>query len=217
MAKNKKSRKEEEFDKMVDEEELEENVYDEEDSYKSSEDFNLVSEVKALKILICVSICVAVLSLLLSLVILSKVSDGTSNEKNESSENNNGGNAAAEYDTSMFTEIDVDDFLDMYKGDGQYFVYTGRGTCGYCVAFLPYLQQSVSEYNYTLYYLDIDKVNKADLTEIAELHDKFAQTIGATPMVYFMGNKDVVDVNEGYTEYATYASFLEKNGITKRK
>ena len=107
--------------------------------------------------------------------------------------------------------------MSMYKKDKTYFVYTGRSTCGYCVAFLPMLQQSISDYDYTLYYLDIDKLSNEDLTKIAELHDDFADTIGGTPMVYAMGKKDVKDINRGYTEYNTYASFLEKNGIKKRK
>ena len=225
----KKNKKEEEFKKLVDEEEIEEMAYDEDDdsyevSYHDSDEFNLNNEVKALKILTCISICITIISLLISLVILSKV---TGNTYSSGSDNTGAGSGAGngsggsqeqvEYDTSMFTEISIDDFMDMYKKDKKYFVYTGRATCGYCVAFLPTLQQSISEYDYTLYYLDVDKLSNDDLTKIAELHDDFADTIGGTPMVYVMGKKDVKDINRGYTEYSTYASFLEKNGIKKRK
>lgn len=223
----KKNRKEEEFNKLVDEEELDEMSYEDEDSYevsyKDQDDFNLTNEVKALKILTCISICITIISLLISLVILSKVSgtntysSGNDTNGGSASGSGSGSSESVEYDTSMFTEISIDDFMKMYKEEKDYFVYTGRKTCGYCVAFLPMLQQSVSEYDYTLYYLDVDKLDNADLTSIAELHDDFASTIGGTPMVYLMGDKDVVDVNKGYTEYDTYAKFLEDNGVKKRK
>ena len=212
-----KNKYKDKFDKLVDEEEMEE-MYSE-DEYEScsvSIESSLMTEIKGLKILLGVSICISILSFLLSVIILSKVNNGTYNSGNNGSENNSGNNANVDYDTSMFTEITIDQFMDLYKKDEKSFVYTGRSTCGYCVAFLPYLQQSVSEYKYTLYYLDIDKISNDDLTEIAELHKDFSSTIGATPMVYVMGNKDVEDVNQGYTEYAEYAKFLEKNGIKKR-
>lgn len=206
-------------DYIIDEELVEEEY---ERDYSSDSEFNLVNEVKGLKILTCISICITIISLLISLVILSKVSGNntySSGSGNGSGEGtvDQGTNSEVEYDVSMFTEISFDDFMEMYKEDKHYFVYTGRSTCGYCVAFLPTLQQSVSEYDYTLYYLDIDKVSQEDLTEIAELHSKYETTIGATPMVYLMGKKNVVAVNEGYTEYETYAKFLEDNGVSKRK
>lgn len=220
MAKNKTDK----FEKLVEEEEIEAMAYDDEDSYEVSyaakEEFNLMNEVKGLKILTCISICITIISLLLSLIILNKVSNGNfssnSGSGNSGSGTDTGTNEKVEYDTSMFTEIKLDDFLDMYEENDEFFVYTGRSTCGYCVAFLPYLQQSVSEYDYTLYYLDVDKLSNDDLTEIAELDDKFKTTIGGTPMVYVMGNEDVVDINQGYTDYDTYASFLEDNGVKKR-
>lgn len=217
MVKNKKYVKED-LEELDEEETLEEDNY--EVTYESKEEFNLVNEVKGLKILTCISICITIISLLLSLVILSKVSNGSNTSTNNTgsdSSTDTGTSEEVEYDTSMFTEISVDDFMEMYKENKTYFVYTGRSSCGYCVAFLPFLQQSVSEYDYTLYYLDVDKLSNDDLTEIAELHDDFASTIGGTPMVYVIKNKDVVDINKGYTEYDTYASFLEDNGIKTRK
>ena len=207
-------------DYIIDEELVEDDDYEED--YSSDSEFNLVNEVKGLKILTCISICITIISLLISLVVLSKVSgDDTysSGNGNGNVEGNGdqGIDSEVEYDVSMFTEISFDDFMEMYKEDKHYFVYTGRSTCGYCVAFLPALQQSVSEYDYTLYYLDIDKVSQDELKKIAELHSKYETTIGATPMVYLMGKKNVVAVNEGYTEYETYAKFLEDNGVKKRK
>ncbi len=207
-------------DYIIDEELVEDDDYEED--YSSDSEFNLVNEVKGLKILTCISICITIISLLISLVVLSKVSgDDTysSGNGNGNVEGNGdqGTNSEVEYDVSMFTEISFDDFMEMYKEDKHYFVYTGRSTCGYCVAFLPALQQSVSEYDYTLYYLDIDKVSQDELKKIAELHSKYETTIGATPMVYLMGKKNVVAVNVGYTEYETYAKFLEDNGVKKRK
>ena len=221
---NNKNKKEEKFQKIVEEVEIEEKIYDDEslEITYSDDKFDLVTEIKGIKILMGVSICITIISLLISLIVLYKVSDynkvynGSSDDESVNSDSDIG-NEKIEYDTSMFTEISVEDFMDMYEENKKYFVYTGRSTCGYCVAFLPYLQQSVSEYDYTLYYLDIDKLTKDDFNDIAELDDDFAATIGATPMVYVIKNKNLVDVNEGYTEYSSYSDFLEDNGVKKRK
>jgi len=196
-----------------DDEEIELEVEDE-SSLEVVQEFNLNNEVKALKMLVCVSICVTIISLLISLVILNKVTSGNDNKKDNESETSVDENE--NYDVSMFKSIKIDEFKEMYDDDKTYFVYTGRSTCGYCVAFLPTLQQSVKEYDYTLYYLDMSNVTNDDISSVIEMDEDFSDTFSATPMVYVIGDKELVSVNEGYTDYDTYAKFLEDHGVEKK-
>lgn len=199
--------KKDKFEKLI-EEEIELDNYDDDNQ---DEEFDLIGEIKTLKILTIISVIIAIVSLLLSLIILNKFSSTTIDNSDSSNPGDN-----VEYDVSMFTEVSVDKFVEMYENNNNYFVFTGRGTCGYCVAFLPVLQESISEYDYTLYYLDVDKLTNSDLTRIANLNDGYKETIGATPMVYYMGKNKVIDIHEGYSEYKAYVEFLEDNGVVKK-
>lgn len=228
---NKKSKKdnkaqEEKTEKLVEEDEMEidvddEEYDDEEDDEEEREEKLEVNEedvvvddgnneIRTLKLLTCISICISVIAVLILLVVLSKVSHIDSFYVDEE---NNSDNTTSEYDTSMFTEVTEDEFIDMFDKDDDEirFVYTGQSSCSYCIAFLPYLQQSVSEYDYTLYYLDMSNLTK--VTDIRELDDTLAETFGPTPMVFAIKNGEVVDYNNGYTEYSTLTSFLEENGV----
>lgn len=234
MAKKKKVEKVEEvvedvkFDKMVEEEEIlekdfeefdDEDAAHEEHACNCGEDHHCASKenrgLKNLQVISCITLCISVVVLLISLITLNKVNNlnGTtaSTEGDDTTEE-------VEYDVSMFKEITAEEFIKMFKEkDGKrYYVYTGTSSCSYCIAFLPSLQKSVEEYDYTLYYLDVAKVTQDEVTEIQELDDKFAEFFGYTPMVFVTKNAEVRDVNEGYVEYETYAKFLEDNKVSKK-
>lgn len=201
-------------------EDIEEEYEDDEDAFeevvsvkKNTKNSSNNSQNNTLVFITCGALIISVVSLFISLIILNKVShiDSFFVEEDDSSEQVETG-----YDTSMFTSISEDDFIAMFEEDDDEvrFVFSGRSTCSYCVAFLPYLQQSVDEYDYTLHYLDIDKVSKYD--EISDLDDKLAENISYTPMVYAIKNGEVIDINDGYTEYSTLTEFLEENGVEKK-
>ena len=175
-------------------------------------EFDLNKEIKNIKFLICISICISIISLFVGLFVLSKLSDNN-NSKNEDNEEVS---ESSQYDISMFKSVTMDDFKDMFKDDKTHVVFTGRSTCGYCVAFLPHAQKSVEEYDYTLYYLDVDTITKSDVEDAIELDSTLEDTFSNTPMVYVISDGEVVDVNEGYTDYDVFAEFLEDNDIDKK-
>ena len=65
-----------------------------------------------------------------------------STENNGNGTSTNNGNNDQEYDVSMFTEITAEELINLYNGEEKALIYIGRPTCGYCVAFLPALQQA---------------------------------------------------------------------------
>lgn len=235
MAKKKKVEKTEEvvedvkFEKMVEEEEILEKDFEEfddedakgahecacgENCHCGEKHGNENRTLKSLQIITCISLCVSVVVLLISLITLNKVNNLNGTASSEGDEQVQ----EAEYDVSMFTEISAKDFIKMFKEkDGKrHYIYTGTSSCSYCIAFLPSLQKSVEEYDYTLYYLDVAKVTQEEMEEIQGLDEKFKEFFGYTPMVFVTKNAVVRDVNEGYVEYETYAKFLEDNKVSKK-
>lgn len=221
------------FEKMVEEEEILENDFEEFDDEDIVEKEEVVCScgpdcrcgekhgssnenrtLKNLQVISCITLCISVVVLLVSLITLNKVTNLNGTTKEETAEEEQ----EVEYDVSMFTEITAEEFIKMFKEkDGKRrYIYTGTSSCSYCIAFLPSLQKSVEEYDYTLYYLDVAKVTQEELTEIQGLHEKFEEFFGYTPMVFVTKNAEVRGVNEGYVEYETYAKFLEDNKASKK-
>jgi thioredoxin-related protein len=178
-------------------------------------------ECQLMKWLPIATFVLSLITFILVIVILCKVNnlDGTTTKKKATGTDNGNGTEQtdSEYDTSMFTEITYEEFVKMIQDKNKtYFVYTGRPTCSYCRMMIGNYQKSVEEYNYTLYYFDTDYVTSDMVNTIQSYDEVFQEDFPATPMVYKVGNYGVEAVAEGYTEYDTYASFLEENGVKKK-
>lgn len=160
--------------------------------------------------------CLYVIIILLALnTIITIVVNGTVNNSTEESETED--TSSEDYDVSMFTSIDADGVVDAFKSKDLKVIYMGRATCGYCVQFLPNLQKAQEEYDYETLYLDISEVDEQGQEKIMELDkDFFDENYGATPTVLLVKDNKIVDSHIGYSEYDDYASFLEKNGISKK-
>lgn len=121
-----------------------------------------------------------------------------------------------EYDVSMFNAIDADGLVSAFNSSDMQVIYMGRSSCGYCVQFLPTLQQAQSEFGYTTLYLDITTVSEGDLTKIIALDEEFFnEYYGSTPLTLLVKDGKIVDSQVGYSDYDTFASLLTKNGFTK--
>lgn len=215
----------EEIESVVDED-YDDEDFDEEEAPKTTKVKKVSSKEQSYldlnRVMSIATLVISALALIISLIVLSKVSfiakqfDDGKKESKVDSELNEEGSYEADYDTSTFKEISADEFIDMIKEDSKAFVYTGRPTCSYCTLMIGNLIKSVEDYDYTLYYLDTGEIDNDDIEKIAKLDEILEKDFPATPMVYLVGDGKVYDVNEGYTDYATYTKFLEDNDVEKR-
>ena len=164
------------------------------------------------KLQICVYIIIGLL-LVNTIALFAAVKDpSVENEKETPKEETE---STGEYDVSMFTTIDADGVVNAFNDDEMSVVYFGRATCGYCVQFLPVLQQAQSEYGYKTKYVDISTISEDEITKITSLDSFFENYYGSTPIVVLLKDGKVVDYQLGYTDYSTFASMLENNGFEK--
>lgn len=131
---------------------------------------------------------------------------GTSNQDTETEK-------TAEYDVSMFEAIDVDGLKEAFDSDEVQVIYLGRSTCGYCVQFLPVLQQAQSEFGYQTLYLDVTTVDEKGAEELKSLDSFLSENYGTTPLVILVKDGKLIEGHIGYAEYDTFAKFLTDNGI----
>lgn len=171
------------------------------------------------KILKCVYIIIVLLAINTIILFASNVKITT--DKDKSKDQNQKGTEEqinSNYDVSMFKEVTMDEAIDLFDSKETKLIYIGRATCGYCIQFLPALQQAQTEYGYQTYYYDMDKLTSEDSKKILEKdnEDKFlGKNFTATPMVLLVKNGKLQDTWVGYDDYEKFAQFLEKNGFEK--
>jgi len=136
-----------------------------------------------------------------------------------------------EYDVSSFNAMDETEFLATVKKTDLQVIYLGRATCGYCIQFLPTIKAAQEEYGYTTNYVDITAVDtsSSDYTKMTTMinnmtatfnkehsltgEDAYEYLYGYTPTILITKNNKIVDVWVGYSDYDTFASWLEANGV----
>lgn len=140
-----------------------------------------------------------------------KITTGDSNKESETTSEGN-----QDYDVSMFEKVDFDKMMDKFESSDLEVIYIGRPTCGYCVKFLPVLQEAQEKFGYKTVYYDLTDVTQDETNKIIEKdnEDEFIKTnFGATPMVLLVKDGKLVDGWVGYAEYDSFAEFLTKNGL----
>ena len=174
--------------------------------------------------LICILVFAAI-SAVFTIILAVDYHNNGKNKNNNTSTSENSGNGGSntgtdeqEYDVSMFTEITAEQLINLYNGEEKALIYIGRPTCGYCVAFLPTLQQAQEELGYKTYYYDISNVTDEDYAAITGLNDFMAENFGYTPMVIVVQNGQILSANNdgkgwvGYSEYDAFISYLKGLG-----
>ena len=176
--------------------------------------------------MLIIVLVVSIMSLLIGLVNYSNTKGNTTN--NNSSTSTNNGSSTSDYDVSMFNSVSVSDILKFLGTSNKetHILYLGRSTCSACVAFLPNLQATQKEMNFTTDYLDITTVDTTsdDYKKFSNLLSKeITQTVngtsetgkisefyGYTPMIIVVKNGEAVDAIVGSYSKDNLQTFLKK-------
>ena len=176
--------------------------------------------------MLIIVLVVSIMSLLIGLVNYSNTKGNTTN--NNSSTSTNNGSSTSDYDVSMFNAVSVSDILKFLGTSNKetHILYLGRSTCSACVAFLPNLQATQKEMNFTTDYLDITTVDTTsdDYKKFSNLLSKeITQTVngtsetgkisefyGYTPMIIVVKNGEAVDAIVGSYSKDNLQTFLKK-------
>lgn len=166
-----------------------------------------------------------VINLVLTVFFIGAVNDTKSNTSSDETTTTE----STEYDVSTFNEISAAD-ISNFKKNTTYVVYIGRLGCSWCIKMLPNIKQAQEEYGYTTQYIDISKIIDystetiidqdaydimTSLESASDDVEAVSKEFGATPMMLVIKNGKVIANQVGYSDYATYATFLESAGISK--
>ena len=118
-----------------------------------------------------------------------------------------------------FTDITIDEYLELMNSEDKKVVYVARPTCSYCQLESPIIKKIGSKYNLEIYYLNTQGFfdeEKQDYTEdgrkFMSSNEVYKEGWG-TPNTIIVQNGDIVDGIYQYVEEKELLDFLKTNGI----
>ena len=114
-----------------------------------------------------------------------------------------------------YISIGIDEYLDIIKEDGYHLMFIGRDTCGYCVQFKDSINESLEDYDYDVYYLNLDNLTTEDIEKLYATDEFFTDNEGnwGTPLTFlYKDGKRIAEIKE-YVDTETLVSFLQENKV----
>lgn len=134
-----------------------------------------------------------------------KVSDKTTTTVAESSED--------ELSEAGFTEVTLDEYLELLKSSEKQIILVARPTCYYCQKFTPVLKQVKEEMKLKINYINTDKLTEDDWTKFQDSLDYLKNEEWGTPLILVVEDGKLIDQNSGYTELEKTKEFFKNNGL----
>ena len=101
-------------------------------------------------------------------------------------------------------------FEQAFNGNEKKLIYLGSSTCGYCQLLNPSLEDMKDRYEFDYVYIDANEISSSYLKKI--LNELELTSLG-TPYLAVVANGEVVDSQNGYSDYDITFEFLQKNEI----
>lgn len=107
-------------------------------------------------------------------------------------------------------QISYDQYNEFVDNGDAFIVVIERAGCGYCVQYMPIVEEVAKEKNIPLYYIDTDTMTSEELNELSTKNDYLRKNPKwGTPTTLFMLGDRVLDSIGGYVEKDSVLSFID--------
>ena len=117
-----------------------------------------------------------------------------------------------EEEMGELTEIGIDEYLALYKGENASIIYIGRPTCSHCVIQQPIMRYMVYKYGVQVNYLNTDELDEKGITKLQKSDDYFSEGFG-TPLILIVKGSEIVDMSEGETSIEDLTDMFKKQNL----
>lgn len=123
------------------------------------------------------------------------------------------------YTTYEYTNVTVDEYLELMKSEDKKIIYIAKPTCSYCVMQNPILKKIAQKYNLVVHYLNTENFVDQSTQDYTEDGNKFVgssevfQERWGTPNTIIVQNGKVVDGLYQYSEQNELMDLFERNGF----
>ena len=107
------------------------------------------------------------------------------------------------------TNVSIDQYLNLLKGDKYAIIYIGRPTCSHCHNQEPIMRYMVYKYGVTVNYLNTDELDSEGQNKLQKSNDYFQSGWG-TPLILIVKDNKIVDKFEGETSIEDLKTMFEK-------
>ena len=111
------------------------------------------------------------------------------------------------------TEISIDDLNKKIENKESFILYIGSAKCSHCKDYRPKLNEVVKEYNLTVYYVDISKLDNNQLKNLSKII-----SYNGTPATAFIEDGEDLGIQthiDGDVSKKQIISAFENNGYIK--
>lgn len=110
--------------------------------------------------------------------------------------------------------INIDQYLEMLKGEETKIIYIGRPTCSHCVKQKPVMENIAFEYDVTINYLNTDELDDDGISKLISSNEYFSDGFG-TPLTLIVKDNKIVDKVEGETSKADLLQLFKNYSLIK--
>ncbi len=99
---------------------------------------------------------------------------------------------------------------DMLDNNATVVVVIGQTTCGACIQYKPVLEELITNYDFEMAYVELDKDKNDDVQQLVNDHLLEAS---ATPTTYVFVDGERVAMVVGYMDYRQTKAFFEEHNV----
>lgn len=168
-------------------------------------------------------IAVLVVVLLIVLFVLNnnsskKYTKSTSSSGNTSSQTTSGvaeeASKISDDEKGDLTNVTIDEYLNLLKGDSYSIIYIGRPTCAHCQNEEPIMRYMVYKYDLKINYLNTDELDSDGQKKLQDSNEYFESGWG-TPLILVVKDNKIVDKFEGETSIEDLTTMFKKYELIK--
>ncbi|MDO4369611.1 MAG: hypothetical protein Q4C29_03650 [bacterium] len=112
-----------------------------------------------------------------------------------------------------YENISLDKYLKIIKSNGDHFMFIGSDSCGYCDKFKVSIIEALKDYDFNVYYLNIQNLSEDELSTLYATDKYFEENEWGTPLNFlYKDGKRVGELN-GYVETDALVSYLKENKV----
>lgn len=114
---------------------------------------------------------------------------------------------------NSYITVSIDDYEKIIKEDGYNFMFIGSEQCGYCTKFKESIKESLKDYNYAIYYIDIASLSENEYNRLAKTDKYMSENEWGTPLnLLYKDGKRVKELS-GYVPTEELNKFLKENKV----
>lgn len=106
-------------------------------------------------------------------------------------------------------QITYEDYENFVSNGDAFIVVIERSGCGYCIQYMPIVEDVALEKKIPLYYIDTDTLSSEDMNKLSTENDYLKKNDWGTPTTLFMLGDRVVDTISGYVDKETLLEFID--------